>query len=200
VCSSDLSSTTASSTGFSPDNVGNYTVGLTVSQATPSGTPAGSDNATIHVNTIPGAPSITGPAYYDNLSPVSFHGSGSDPDGQSLAYRWVLVSRPSGSSAFSASPYFTANGDNVVLAPDAAGAYVVGLKVDDGLDNSALALHTFNAGGSPPSSGGGGGGGGCSMANHVSDEGNLAPIATVVLLLFPTVILAARRKSLRRRV
>ncbi|MDA8122135.1 MAG: S8 family serine peptidase [Deltaproteobacteria bacterium] len=189
-----LSSTTASSTGFTPDNVGNYTVGLTVSQATPSGTPAGSDNATIHVNTVPGAPSITGPAYYDNLSPVSFHGSGSDPDGQSLTYRWVLVSRPSGSSAFSASPYFTANGDNVVLAPDAAGAYVVGLKVDDGLDNSALALHTFNASGSPPSSGGGGGGG-CSIANRVSDEGNLAPIATVVLLLSPAGFLAVRRRS-----
>lgn len=189
-----LSSTTASSTGFTPDNVGNYTVGLTVWQTTPSGTPAGSDNATIHVNTIPGAPSITGPDFYDNLSPVSFHGSGSDPDGQSLTYRWVLVSRPSGSSAFSASPYFTANGDNVVLAPDAAGTYVVGLKVDDGLDNSALVLHTFSAGGSPPSSGGGGGGG-CSMANHVPEEGTLAPIATVILLLSPAGILAARRRS-----
>jgi subtilisin family serine protease len=189
---------TSASTAFTPDVSGNYTVGLTVSQTTPSGAPAGSATATIHVNNIPGVPSITGPAFYENLSPASFHGSGSDPDGQSLTFRWVLVSRPAGSSALSASPYFTANGDNVVLTPDAAGAYVVGLKVDDGLDNSVLAFHTFNASWSPPSSGGGGGGG-CNITYAARDEGSPAAIVTVILLLSPAGILAARRKALRLR-
>ena len=188
-----LSSTTASSTGFTPDNVGNYTVGLTVSQTTPSGTPAGSDNATIHVNDIPSVTSITGPAIYDNLSPVSFHGSGSDPDGQSLAFHWVLVSRPTGSSALSASPYFSANGDNVVLTPDAAGTYEVGLRVDDGLDNSVLAVHGFTAG--PATASSGGGGGGCSMTTRQEEAGNLSALVTVSLLLSPLGILALFRKS-----
>ncbi len=191
-----LSSTT-SSASFTPIVPGNYTVELTVSQATPAGTPPGSATATVHVNNIPSVTSIAGPAYSDNLAPVSFIGSGSDPDGQSLAFRWVLVSRPAGSSALSASPYFTANGDNVVLAPDAAGSYVVGLKVDDGLDNSVLALHTFNAGGSPPPSGGGGGG--CNITYAVPDEGNLTPIVSIILLLSPAGVLAMRRKALRLR-
>jgi len=187
-------SSTASSASFTPQVPGDYTVTLTVSQSTPSGTPSGSATATVHVNNVPSVASIAGSASSGSLSPVSFKGTGSDPDGQTLAFRWILVSRPAGS----ASTLSTADVDNVTLTPDVAGTYEVGLRVDDGLDNSALVIHAFSVGAAPPSSGGGGGG--CSIADR---KGPLTPsaFATVFFFLFlPACVLAAWRRIIRRRM
>jgi len=122
-----------------PDIPGNYRVSLTVSQASPAGTPQGTAEATVHVNRIPLA-AIAGPAT-DNVGiPVSFSGAGSsDPDSQPLTLRWVLVSRPSGSSA----SLVAAGSDNATMTPDFPGVYEVGLRADDGLDNSALVTKTY---------------------------------------------------------
>ena len=187
-----LSTPSSASSGFTPDMPGNYTVTLTVSQDVPTGTPQGSATATIHVNGIPSADNITGPASSDNLSPVSFHGSGTDPDGQSLSFHWVLVSRPAGS----ASTLSTADVDNVTLAPDVAGTYEIGLRVDDGLDNSALAVHDFTI--ALPSSSGGGSGG-CSVANRKDAPIPSESASTVLSLLLPAGLLAARRRIIRTR-
>jgi subtilisin family serine protease len=186
-----LSSTTPSAS-FIPIVPGNYTVGLSVSQTTPDPTLPGSATATIHVNNIPSIIPIAGPASSDNLAPVSFHGSGIDLDGQMLAFRWVLVSRPSGSAA----TLSTANVDNVTLAPDAAGTYEVGLRVDDTLDNSALAVHAFAAGAPAPSPSAGGGG--CGISHGKTREGDVSPLATVLIILSPAAgIMIIRRYIMR---
>jgi len=161
-----LSGASAPSATFTPDLPGDYRVFLTVGQSTPPSTPPGSASAVVHVNTLPVA-SIAGPSASDNTDPVTFQGSAADPDpGQAKTFRWVLVSRPSGSSAMALSP---SGPDNAILSPDATGTYVVGLRVDDGLDNGALTTKTYTAGPVVVVSGGGGGGGGCSV------EGVAAP-------------------------
>jgi len=185
----------ASSASFTPIVPGNYTVALTVSQATPAGTPPGGATATVHVNNIPSVTSIAGPASSDNLAPVSFKGTGSDPDGQALAFHWVLVSRPAGSS----STLSTADVDNVTLAPDVAGTYEAGLRIDDGLDNSALFIHSYTATGTPSSPSDGGGGGGCSIAQRKDPGTSSASVAVLLLLFLPAFVLAARRRIIRTR-
>jgi subtilisin family serine protease len=180
---------------FTPTVPGDYTVGLTVSQATPVGTPQGTATAVVHVNNVPLLPSISGPAATDNLAPVTFTGAGSDPDGQQLVFHWVLVSRPAGSVA----SLSTANATNVTLAPDATGTYEVGLKVDDGLDNSALAIHTFSTSGIPAPPSGGGGGGGCSITDTDGPVTALAAAPLILFLLLPAGVLAARNRIVRVR-
>jgi uncharacterized protein (DUF1800 family) len=75
---------------------------------------------------------------------VSLDGSASaDPDGDALSYSWTLTSKPSGSAATlggsaGPKPSFTA---------DLAGAYVVTLVVNDGLQSSAPASVTITAAG-----------------------------------------------------
>jgi subtilisin family serine protease len=187
-----LSAPSSASSGFTPDVPGSYTVVLTVSQATPASTPAGNATATIHVNGIPSVTSVTGPASSDNLAPVSFNGTGTDPDGQPLAFHWILVSRP----ADSASTLSTADVDNVTFAPDVAGTYEIGLRVDDGLDNSALAVHDFTV--ALPSSSAGGSGG-CSVANRKDAPVPSESASTVLFLLIPAGLLAARRRIIRTR-
>jgi subtilisin family serine protease len=185
-----LSSATPSAS-FTPVVPGDYTVGLTVFQTTPAGTPPGSATAVVHVNNVPNLPSISGPASADNLAPVNFQGSGTDPDGQQLSFRWVLVSRPAGSAA----TVTTADVTNVTLSPDVPGTYEIGLKVDDGLDNSALAIHVYSGSGTaPPLSGGGGGGGGCSVARGKDPADPHESMAVILFLLLPAGILAARRR------
>jgi hypothetical protein len=192
-----LVSPSSASTVFTPDVSGNYIVGLTVSQTSPTLTPPGSATATIHVNNIPSVTSIAGPGSSDNTAPVSFKGTGFDLDGQPLTFHWVLVSRPAGS----ASTLPASNVDNVPLAPDVVGTYEVGLRVDDGLDNSPLAIHAFTAGVvAPPSSSGGGGGGGCGLATGRNEPGGIPPLVTVVILFFPAGALAARRYARSRNV
>jgi hypothetical protein len=55
-----------------------------------------------------------------------------DPERQSLDYHWRLVSRPLGSSAFVEVP----DAADPVMRPDVSGAYLVGLVVDDGYNQS----------------------------------------------------------------
>jgi subtilisin family serine protease len=185
-----LSTPTSASSGFTPDVPGDYTVGLTVSQATPAATPAGTATAVIHANNIPVVTSITGPVSSDNQAPVSFQGAATDADGQAISFHWVLVSRPAGSIA----TLSTANVDNVTLSPDVAGTYEVGLRVNDGTDSSTLAVHAFAAGGaSTASPSSGGGGGGCSVANRKSPPDPSGSAGTILSLLLPAFLLAVRR-------
>jgi subtilisin family serine protease len=184
-------SSTAPSASFTPVVPGDYSVALTVSQAEPPLTPPGTATAVVRVNHVPPLPSITGPSATDNLAPVTFTGTGTDPDGQQLVFHWVLVSRPAGSAA----DLSTADATDVTLAPDAPGTYEVGLKVDDRLDNSALAIRSFTTTRTlPPSTGGGGGGGGCAIAGSDGPADPLSACASSLLLLLPACALAARRK------
>jgi subtilisin family serine protease len=188
-------SSTAPSASFTPIVPGDYEVGLSVSQAAPPLTLPGTATAVVHVNNIPTVSSISGPAAADNLAPVTFSGAGNDPEGQQLVFHWVLVSRPAGS----ASSLTTADVNNVTLAPDVAGNYEVGLKVDDRLDNSALAIHSFSASGTlPPSSGGSGGG--CSIADSKGPGTPFASTTAIMFFLLPAGVLAARKRIIRTRL
>ena len=180
---------------FTPDTPGDYTVRLAVSQGSPAGTPQGVATTVIHINHLPVA-AFSVHASDDAGRPVTFPGTASDDDGQSLTRRWLLVSRPAGSAA----SIPTANVDNAVFTPDVPGTYEIGLRADDGLDNSALVVHSYTARNSTvasPSSGGGGGG-----CLSITRSGSEAPPGTslfsVGILLLPACALGLRRFLGRR--
>jgi hypothetical protein len=174
-----------------PDIPGNYRVSLTVSQASPAGTTPGTTEATVHVNNIPLA-AIAGPSFTDNVVHVTFTGTASDTDNQGLSFRWILVSTPNGTNAT-----LQAGSDNTAtLLPAVPGEYVIGLRVDDGLDNSALATHPVTVG-FVPSTSGGGGGGGCSIGIGTRADDVPSSLAALLLILLPLFILSARKIGYR---
>jgi len=195
----NLSSPDAPGTNFIAGTPGIYTVSLTATAGGLSGT----DSRNILVNTIP-ITSFTVPASDNSGRTVTFRGSASDPDPQSLAYHWVLVSRPSESAA----SITAANVDTAVFTPDAPGTYEIGLRADDGLDTGALVVHSYTTLNSTvaPSSSGSGGGGCLTITSPPGEKINAssggAPFITslfsVGILLLPACGLVLRRFSLRR--
>jgi hypothetical protein len=173
---------------FQTDTPGDYLVSLVV---TSGGTDSLPDSRTIHVNNVPLAV-VNGPAS-DNVGlPATFTGSGSSAEdaGQTLTYRWVLVTRPAKSSV----TIVPAEGNTAVLTPDRAGAYEVGLRVDDGLDNSVLVIKEYTALGGTVSASNGGGGGGCTVTNGEGPDDAASTITALLLLLFPLGVLRARKR------
>jgi len=177
---------TGPSTTFIANTPGDYPVTLT---AAPGSAPYNQTVATIRVNNVPTA-SISGPAAVDNVTSVPFTGTGMDADPQPLSFRWILLARPSGSS----SVLTTENVDNVALLPDVSGTYELGLRVNDGLDDSALATHTVAV--ALVTSSSGGGRWGCSVVNgKAEDEASM--VASLLLLLSPLGVLCARKRVYR---
>ncbi len=176
-------------TTFTANAPGDYPVTLT---AAPGSAPYNQDSATIRVNNVPTA-SISGPAAVDNVTSIQFTGTGLDADGQPLSFHWILLARPSSST----SVLTTANVDNVALVPDVSGTYEVGLRVNDGLDDSPLATHTVTVALVTESNDGGGGGGGCAFGNPISEGDGASSLATLVLLLSPLAVLRARKRWYR---
>ncbi len=180
-----LTSPALSGTAFTAIEPGIYTVSLTATAGALSGT----DSRNILVNTVPSAAFSVPPP--DNAGiPVIFRSTVFDADsGQSLNRHWLVVSRPAGSVA----AITPANVDNAVFTPDAPGTYEIGLRVDDGLDNSALVVHsyaTLNSTAPSPSSGGGG----ClSITRSEGDAPGGAMLFSVGILLFPAGALGLRR-------
>jgi len=180
------------STTFTASAPGDYTVTLT---ATPGSAPSNIATATIHVNNLPVAV-IDGPASDNTGLPVTFSGSGSsDPDGQGLTFRWVLVTRPAGSGA----SLPAINVPEVTFTPDIGGTYEIGLRVNDGLDDSSLAVKTYSALGGSASGSGGGGGGGCAIGIRTSDHVRASSLASLLMILFPFLVLRFRTTGYRLR-
>ncbi|MBP2683500.1 MAG: peptidase and subtilisin kexin sedolisin [Deltaproteobacteria bacterium] len=187
-----LTSRDQSGTTFTASTPGIYAVFLTAS----AGGASGSDSRNILVNTFPTATFTVPPS--DNAGQsVTFRGTASDADHQPLAFHWVLVSRPAGSRASIAA----ANLDNAVFTPDAPGTYEIGLRVDDGLDNSALVVRSYTALGSTtsPTSSDGGGGGCLSIARSGGGPADFTSLVSVGILLLPACALGVRRFFHRRK-
>jgi subtilisin family serine protease len=176
-------------TTFSANTPGDYLVTLT---AAPGSAPYNQASVTIRVNNVPTA-SISGPAAVDNVTSIPFTGTGLDADGQPLSFHWILLARPSAS----ASVLTTANVDNVALVPDVSGTYEVGLRVNDGLDDSPLATHTVAVVLVTGSNDGGGGGGGCAIGIRDSNEDGASSVDALLLLLSPLGVLWARKRGYR---
>lgn len=186
-----LTSSNQSGTTFTAGTPGVYTVSLT----TTAGGSSGTDSRTILVNTPPSG-GFTVPPSESAGHQVAFPALASDADHQALAYYWVLVSRPAGSAA----SITTANSDIATFTPDVQGTYEIGLRVGDGLDNSALVVHsytTLNSTVEPPSSASGGGG--CLSITRIEDDSLFATsIFSVGILLLPACALGLRRVFRRR--
>ncbi len=178
---------TGPQTTFTASTPGDYPVTL---MAEPGSAPYNQASVTIRVNNVPTA-SISGPAAVDNVTSIPFTGTGLDADGQPLSFHWILVTRPS----VSKSVLTTANVDNVALVPDVSGKYELGLRVDDGLDNSALATHTVTVALVTGSSDGGGGGGGCTVGRRNPKEDGASSLDALILLLSPLAVLRARKRG-----
>lgn len=180
-----LASTGQPGTTFSANSPGIYTVSLTAS----AGGSPGSDSRNILVNTTPTA-IFTVPASDRAGQSVTFRGSVSDADGQPLTLHWLLVSRPTGSAA----SIPAANADNAVFTPDVPGTYEIGLRADDGLDNSALVVRPYTALAStaPPPSGDGGGG--ClSIARPPGKKIDASSVVSLCFLFLPAAVSGWRR-------
>jgi subtilisin family serine protease len=182
-----------SSVAFTPDLPGDYLVSLTTTQSTPSGTTPATTTRTIHANRLPTTPIISGPSASGNTSPVAFSGASTDPEGASLSWNWVLVSRPS----FSAAAIVPGTGNEATLSPDVLGSYVVGLRASDGLDNSVLGVFTFTLGPpAPPASTAApasSGHGGCSLGDGTANDGVDAPLLLLASLALLRLVRNRRR-------
>ncbi len=120
---------------FTPDMKGDYVLGLIVNDGYVNSV---EDTMKIHVlNNQPVAnagPNQSGHAIYGNNLVFNLNGSGSsDPDGDSLTYKWRVLSKPAGSTAILSS---TTAVDPTLTVIDFPGNYVVGLTVNDGAIDS----------------------------------------------------------------
>jgi subtilisin family serine protease len=177
-------------TTFTANTPGDYPVTLT---AAPGSAPYNQASVTIRVNNVPTA-SISGPAVVDNVTSIPFSGTGRDADPQQqLSFHWILVARPAGST----SSLPTNNVDTVTLVPDRSGTYEVGLRVNDGLDDSPLETHTVAVALVTDSNDGGGGGGGCAIGIRDSNEDGASSVDALLLLLSPLGVLWARKRGQR---
>ena len=136
-----LSSATAPKPTFTADVVGTYSFTLVVNDGKLSSTAVTSTVVASNSNSAPVA--NPGPNQNVNLGAVVYlDGSGStDSDKDSLTYRWSLVIKPTDSAAVLSFP----NSPNPKFTADKAGAYGLGLVVNDGKTDSAMGVITVTA-------------------------------------------------------
>jgi hypothetical protein len=124
---------------FRADLHGDYMVLLTVSDGF-GGT--ATDSVTVSFNNLPPTASATGGGAYSVGQRVILNGiDSSDPNHDSLTYKWSLLSVPAGSAAVIADPSASA----ISLYLDARGQYEVQLVVNDGVVDSPPATVLITA-------------------------------------------------------
>jgi RHS repeat-associated protein len=139
-----LSNATSSSPSFVADKAGTFVVQLIVNDGFVDSTPATvnitSQNAAPVANAGPNQSVFVG-------STVTLNGSGStDVDGDSITYRWSLLSIPAASIARLSNPTSV----NPTFVADVKGTYVAQLIVNDGFVDSAPSTVTISTLNSPP--------------------------------------------------
>lgn len=141
---SDNASAAAQATSFVPDAIGTYLVALQVEH---SGVLSELDVAIVEVGASGGVPlaDCGGDLEVVLGERAELDGSGSsDPDGESISYRWTLGAVPDGSSLDS-SAIFDAEAVQASFVPDLVGTYSVYLTVSDGQQESEPAYCTVTA-------------------------------------------------------
>ncbi|TQV74216.1 fibro-slime domain-containing protein [Exilibacterium tricleocarpae] len=148
--SAALNDAAAAMPQFTPDRQGVYIVELIVNDGVYD---SAADTVNITVGVAPNNSKPIANAGPDVAglvgTPVALNGSGSrDPDGDSLSYRWTLISAPAGANAM----LNNAGAVTPSLTSDQAGSYIVQLIVNDGrLDSDAdTATVTLNPANSAP--------------------------------------------------
>lgn len=134
--SATISNADQAEASFVPDVAGDYVLELEVSDGAADGTDRGVDYVTIHVSADNVPPNANAGSYPPPVScnPVALDaGASSDPDNDSLEYRWSLVYAPDGSELESRD---IPNGITSSFTPDRSGSYVLRLDVSDGLHSS----------------------------------------------------------------
>ena len=127
-----LTNATTVNPTFTPDAAGNFVVQLIVRDGALNSPADSVIIAATAANLRPTANAGSNQAVNVGQQ-VTLNGSASsDPERQSLTYSWSFVSRPAGSAA----ALTNATTVNPTFTPDAAGQYVVGLVVGDGMLNS----------------------------------------------------------------
>ncbi|RJE73322.1 hypothetical protein BGP78_03410 [Pseudoalteromonas sp. MSK9-3] len=125
---SSLANATSSSTTFTPDIAGQYTVGLVVNDGTVN---SSQDTVTVNAAAVNQMP-IANAGSDQQVVPgaeVTLSGAASqDPDGDTLSYQWQFVSKPNGSNAALTDAQLV----NAKFTADVAGNYELGLTVSDG--------------------------------------------------------------------
>jgi subtilisin family serine protease len=179
-----LGSPIESGTTFTAGTPGIFTVSLTATAGGSSGT----DSRKIVVNTIPTA-TFTVPASDNAGRSVTFPGTASDADNRPLTRHWLVVSRPAGSAA----SITAASVDNALFTPDVPGTYEIGLRADDGLDNSALVVHPYTALGSTTAPASSDGGGCLSIARPPGDTIDASSVVSLCFLFLPAAVSGWRR-------
>jgi hypothetical protein len=133
---STLSELNISNPIFTPDKKGDYVIGLVVNDGQID---SAEDTMKIHViNNQPIAEA--GPhleAHISSLT-VTLDGSASfDPDGDTLAYSWRIISKPAGSTAVIVNPHSVTPTFTIDKATGEETDYIFGLVVNDGYMDSA---------------------------------------------------------------
>jgi len=138
--SATLANPTSAKPTFTADLVGPYVVSLIVNDGRVDSTTVATTVTASVANAAPVANAGTNQSVV--LGTVTLDGSASsDVNGDTLTYKWALLSKPTNStaalsSATSAKPTFTA---------DIAGVYVFSLQVNDGKVDSAITTVSVNA-------------------------------------------------------
>lgn len=140
-----LNSNSIVNPAFIADRAGTYIAQLTVNNGTLNSAPA---TVTITTQSSVQAPAANaGPNQTVSLgTQVTLNGSGTDPQGLPLTYKWSLISKPGGSSASLSNTVIP----NPTFVVDAAGSYVAQLIVNNGSLNSAPSTVTVGTGCSQP--------------------------------------------------
>ena len=142
--SATLSDTAVVNPTFVADVAGSYTLQLVVNDGAMNSAPD-----TVNINTLNSAPVSKAGSDQSTLvnDTVQLDGSNSsDVDGDSLTFRWSIVSRPAGSSAMLSNATVV----KPTFVVDVAGSYMVQLIVNDGTVNSAPDTVTISTENSAP--------------------------------------------------
>lgn len=135
-----LDSTASDTPCFTPDVTGDYVIQLIVHDGVQESNP---DTVTVRVsNDLPPVADAGDDKTGYTTRETCLDGTGSyDPEGQSLTYKWTIISAPEGSTE----TLDTNTAPDPCFFPDLPGEYVFQLVVNDGVRNSAPATVTLTA-------------------------------------------------------